>query len=204
MPSASFKNLRDEYDPMHGNRRRGWRKRPMKPGRIRVRADLQNVSDDALIEMVDRSLMRDEGEVGEAIAALGSAIPVAQYVAKRLLKGRRAEDHFVANSRAIADVDPADLIDMRLSAGGYDFGIHRLPARATEVKGLQHRQGNIRFTDREWAEAKSRRAEYWLILVANLAHSPIAQIFRDPCEAIPAKCRYESCVTASWDAHVSL
>src|SRR5690242_20035220 len=50
IPSASIKNLRDEFDPLHGNRRKGWRGRAMRPNRQRVADEFAEVSDDALIE----------------------------------------------------------------------------------------------------------------------------------------------------------
>ena len=51
---ASLKNLRDEFDPIHDNLRKGWRHRPLRPNRQRVMGDLSEVSDDALLESVNR------------------------------------------------------------------------------------------------------------------------------------------------------
>src|SRR5688500_10937359 len=57
--ASSIKNLRDEFDPFHSNKRRGWHRRPMKPSRLRVLGDLKDVSDDALMALVDRIIGRD-------------------------------------------------------------------------------------------------------------------------------------------------
>ncbi len=37
---SSLKNLRDEFDPVHGNSRRGWHARPLRKSRQRVLAEL--------------------------------------------------------------------------------------------------------------------------------------------------------------------
>ena len=58
--ATSLKNLRDEFDPFHGNSRRGWWDRPLRPNRQRVMGDLSGVSDDALLECVNRVLAGDE------------------------------------------------------------------------------------------------------------------------------------------------
>ena len=44
IPPGSFKNLRDEFDPLHGNRRIGWRSRGMRPNRQRVAHEFTDVS----------------------------------------------------------------------------------------------------------------------------------------------------------------
>ena len=53
-PKASFKNLRDEFDPLHDNPRLGWHQRQLRPNRQRVLDELHGVSDDALMELVGR------------------------------------------------------------------------------------------------------------------------------------------------------
>src|SRR4051794_5247166 len=65
--SASFKNLRDEFDPIHGNERRGWHQRALRPNRQRVLGELCEVSDEALLELVSRIMSREEAETAEAI-----------------------------------------------------------------------------------------------------------------------------------------
>ena len=57
---ASLKNLRDEFDPFHDNERKGWRHRALRPSRQRVMGDLSGMSDDALIECLNRILNHDE------------------------------------------------------------------------------------------------------------------------------------------------
>ncbi len=88
-PEMTLKNLRDEFDPYHGNPRKGWRGRLLRLDRQRVLDDLRGVSDDALLELVNRILVRDEDSVVEAIDSLARVESVAANVAERLLTGRK-------------------------------------------------------------------------------------------------------------------
>ena len=201
-PPTTFDNLRDEFDPIHPNPRRGWRNRPMRPNRERVVIELAEVSDEALVEMVSRILQRDEEAVVEAIDALAVVTKVPANVAERLLTGRRAEDYFLENCLRLVNADPAEIVDLRLSAGGFDFGIRNKPETAVEVKGLKLKSGGILFTDREWQEAKRRRQDYLLVVVGNLAAEPIAQVIPDPHTMLNATCTLQTSVTAVWRSTV--
>lgn len=94
---ASLKNLRDEFDPVHNNRRKGWHKRPLRPNRQRVLDELKDLSDDAILELVARIVRREEDAILEAIDSLAFPPRTAYNVAERLLTGRRAEEYFLAN-----------------------------------------------------------------------------------------------------------
>jgi hypothetical protein len=203
-PTASFKNLRDEFDPVHPNPRRGWHLRSLRPNRQRVLDEMQEVSDDALLELVRRILQRDEEATAEAIDALATVTRRPASVAERLLTGRRAEEYFLAHSLQLAQVDTADILDLRQSALGFDFGVKNRPEQAIEVKGLKPTSGGIQFTDREWSEAKYRRENYWLVVVGNLAAEPAARVFRDPYGVLEAACVYQQSVTAVWRSTVSV
>jgi hypothetical protein len=204
VPSASLKNLRDEFDPFHPNQRRGWHQRPLRPNRQRVLEELKDLSQDALAELVRHILRRDTDVTDEAIDALAVRNRVAENVAERLLTGRRAEEYFLKNCAAIVGVEFADLLDLRNSAKGYDFGVRHAPERAVEVKGLKGMRGDILFTDREWAEALQRRAEYWVVVVGNLAAIPRWRVVADPKANLNAACVYQRSVSATWRSHVSL
>src|SRR5437762_2352406 len=95
---ASLKNLRDEFDPVHGNARRGWKDRPMRPNRQRVMGELCEVSDAALLEMIDAILRHDADAVQDVVAPLSKPIQRIHNVAERLRTGRLAEVFFRDNS----------------------------------------------------------------------------------------------------------
>ena len=199
---TSLKNLRDEFDPIHGNARRGWVDRAMRPNRLRVMGDLCDVSDAALLEIVNRILSRDSEAVEEIVSPLSRPAARVHNVAERLLTGRLAEEFFLKNSQKIVDIAPALLLDHRTLARGYDFGVRERDGIAIEVKGLKQSRGGITFTDREWTEAGIRRADYWLVVVGNLETRPIAKVIHDPTAVLHAQCCYQTTIAATWRANV--
>src|SRR5579862_7854767 len=89
----SIKNLRDAFDPLHGTKR-GWWQRPMIRSRRRVAAELCDVSDQALLALVDRVIGEAEADVDGVVAAMTDCEADTVNVAERLLTGRRAEAFF--------------------------------------------------------------------------------------------------------------
>lgn len=203
-PPASFKNLRDEFDPLHPNPRMGWHRRPLRPNRQRIIDELQIVSDDALMELVARILSRDAASVAEAIDSLAVVTHIAHNVAERLLTGRRAEEYFLAHSESLLQVPASRILDMRSAATGFDFGVEGNAAWAIEVKGMKPLRGEVEITDREWAEARLRRENYWMVVVGGLAATPTARVIQDPYTALSATSRIRSTLTAVWRARVSV
>ena len=202
-PTSSIKNLRDEFDPIFGNTRRGWHQRPIRPNRSRVLESLNDVSDDALMALVDRILARDNESIAEAVDSMVAAPRTAHNVAQRLLTGRQAEDYFIVHSEPLVEIKSSDLVDQRLAACGYDFGVTGRPEIAIEVKGLRHLTGEVLFTDREWTEARSRLDHYLLVVVANLEAIPQGKVIRNPTHHLEATCSYQTTIAAVWRAKVS-
>jgi hypothetical protein len=200
----SLKLLRDEFDPIHGNARKGWKDRPMRPNRQRVMGELCEVSDAALLEMIDGILRHDADAVEEVVTPLSKPIGRIHNVAERLRTGRLAEIFFRDNCQRIADVHADMLLDHRELFRGYDFGVQDRADIAIEVKGMKQSRGGIVFTDREWTEAKARRQNYWLVVVGNVEANPIARLIPDPTATIQAKCQYQNAITASWRAKVDV
>ena len=203
-PASSIKNLRDEFDPIHGNRRRGWHQRPLRPNRQRVLESLHEVSDDALMALVERILAKDHESIVEAVDSMATAPRTAQNVAQRLLTGRKAEEFFLTHCESLVQVEPSELIDRRLAACGYDFAIAGRPEIAIEVKGLRHLTGELLFTDREWSEARTRLGQYWLVVVANLDSTAQGKVVVDPTSHLQATCSYQTTVAAVWWSKISL
>lgn len=201
---ASLKNLRDEFDPVHGNARRGWKDRPMRPNRQRVMGELCEVSDAALLEMIDGILRHDPDAVQEVVTPLSKPTERIHNVAERLRTGRLAELFFRENCEKIAGVIASSLLDHRELFRGYDFGVQDRAAVAIEVKGIKKLRGGVLFTDREWTEATTRRRDYWLVVVGNVESNPVARLISDPTTALQAKCQYQTTITASWRATVAV
>ena len=197
-PARTFDNLRDEFDPVHPNPRRGWHQRVLGPKRQRVLDELKDVSEDALLELVDRILKREEQATAEAIDSLAVVTHTAHNVAERLLTGRRAEEFFLEHSTSLVQVESANILDLRQVAGGYDFGVRDRPEWAIEVKGLKQLKGGIQFTDHEWTEAKRRGEDYWLVVVGNLAMQPFAKVIRDPHNVLDVRSAFRQSITVEW------
>jgi Protein NO VEIN, C-terminal len=204
VPPLTLKNLRDEFDAFHDNSRKGWWNRPIRTNRQRAMGDLSEVSDDALLECVNRILGRDERATKELLHSILESRPAAHNVAGRLLTGHRAENLFLTNCEAWTGIPRSQVIDRRYSALGFDFAVAGLPERAIEVKGLAGRSGAIQFTDREWSEAKVRKAEYWLVVIGNVTATPTFQIWKDPQRLLSVQCRYQRSVAAVWTSRVTL
>lgn len=204
VPSTSFKNLRDEFDPVHSNARRGWHRRELRPNRQRVLDELNEASDEALLELVNRILKREEAATEAAIDSLAVVNRVAHNVAERLLTGRRAEEYFLLHTNRLVAVPPPQIIDLRNAACGFDFGVQDKPEWAIEIKGLKEMQGGILFTDREWMEAKSRQENYWLIVIGNLKAEPVPRIIHNPHACLTAQSAYRQSLTIEWRSVVSV
>jgi hypothetical protein len=201
---ASLKNLRDEFDPIHPNSRRGWHQRPLRPNRQRVLAQFCDASDQALIEVVRRILGGDElvrSLVAEPIVQARDRI---ENVAERLRTGRLAEEYFLSHSEALCEVLRRDLIDRRLDACGFDFGVNGQPHLAIEVKGIKGQRGDILFTDHEWQQANRRQADYWLVVVGCLENEPCGNLFRNPADTLRVTCNIRTTTAIAWQSKVTL
>jgi len=203
-PPATFKNLRDEFDPIHPNIRSGWHQRNLRQSRQRVLDELKDVTDDALMELVDRILKREEDVVAEAIDSLAVVTKVAQNVAERLLTGRRAEQYFLQESLPLVHVPPQSILDCRQLACGFDFGVQGRPEWAIEVKGMKQPKGQILFTDREWLEAKIRQDNYWVVVVGNLIAEPVARIIKNPHSHLTVRSTYRQSIAVEWHSTIHI
>lgn len=204
VPATSFKNLRDEFDPIHSNDRLGWRNRELRPNRQQVANEFAEVSDEALTEFVRRILARDNEATAEAIDSLLPSPRVPANVAERLLTGRKAEQYFLEHSEILVGIAATALLDCRLGAKGYDFAAGQSDNRVFEVKGIRRTKGEILFTDREWSEAAAKRDCYWLVVIGDLDSKPRARIFQDPCRSLIAKCVWRTTLSASWRSNVTV
>jgi len=203
VPAASMKNLRDEFDPVHGYRK-GWHQRPLRPNRQRVLTEFCDVSDEALQEVVESLLRHDRNAIEQVVGPLAFAKERVENVAERLRTGRMAEEFFMSNSNMICGIDPKSLVDRRQDAVGFDFAVSGQTGIAIEVKGLKKHKGAILFTDLEWQTAQYRQRNYWLVVVGNIATTPIGQLLCNPADLLSVKSQVRRAFTVSWQATVSI
>jgi hypothetical protein len=123
VPASSMKNLRDEFDPIHPNSRKGWHKRPLRANRQRVLGEFCDASDEAVMEVASRLLAGDK-EVQELVTKpIATARGSFENVAERLRTGRMAEAYFLANCERVCGIPLKSLIDFRDQACGFDFRV---------------------------------------------------------------------------------
>jgi len=201
---ASLKNLRDEFDPVHQNTRRGWINRPMRPNRQRVIAEFSELSDDGLMEIVNHILSRDPSVADEVLEPLAASRGRLENVAGRLRTGRMAEEFFLRESKNICGIGMDDILDRRNDAQGFDFGVLSRPSLMIEVKGLSAAAGDILFTDFEWHIARQRRELYWLVVVGCLPDKPLAKLHVDPFACLQVRSVIERCTRVSWRSRVRI
>jgi hypothetical protein len=199
---ASLKNLRDEFDPVHDNTRRGWSNRPMRPSRQRVIAEFSELSDDGLMEIISRILARDPVVTNEVVEPLAASRSRLDNVADRLRTGRLAEEFFLRESKNICGISSNEILDRRNDAQGFDFGVTSRSSLMIEVKGLSVAAGDILFTDMEWNVAKKTRKEYWLVVIGCLPDQPLPKLFVDPFACLRIRSIVERCTRVSWRSRV--
>jgi Domain of unknown function (DUF3883) len=201
---ASMKNLRDEFDPIHPNGRRGWHKRPLRPNRQRILGEFCDSSDEAMIDIISRLLAGDKEVEKVVVKPLASARDPVANVAERLRTGRLAETYFMENSESICGISAKSLLDCRYQACGFDFGVHGRDLLAIEVKGLKTMRGGILFTDAEWNQANRREDNYWLIVVGGLERHPRAMVVKHPAISLTVTSSIRNVSAISWRANVSV
>lgn len=110
----------------------------------------------------------------------------------------QAEEFFIENHRDILQIPKPGLIDLRIAAQGYDFGLEFDPQIAIEVKGMRAAKGQLLFTDREWTVATARKTEYWLVVIGDLDRTPRHNLIPDPTAILPATCSMQTSISAAW------
>lgn len=114
VPPKSIQNWRDEFDPVHPNRRQGWHKRPMAPSRIRVIEALSHLTEEELYEIV--ASVHDEpnssvaSELVEAINLSGHDDTQSEYN-NRGSTGVAAEKAFQSHHSLNSQPFPGKLVD---------------------------------------------------------------------------------------------
>ncbi|MFG0251405.1 MAG: DUF3883 domain-containing protein [Phycisphaerales bacterium JB038] len=199
--ASSVKNVRDEFDLLHPHR--VGHKKALPPSRVSVVEDCAGLSDAELVEVVQGIL---EGEFEEARRVEGRLRrrPKASAAAQRLRTGLFAEKYFLAHAKRICGIAAERLIDVRYEAAGFDFGSRDQARLAIEVKGLQAKRGPILFTDHEWRTARARGADYWVVVIGNIAATPRSLVIEDPVARIEVAKRVERRTARSWVGEVAV
>jgi Protein NO VEIN, C-terminal len=199
--ASSVKNVRDEFDLLHPHR--VGHKKTLPPSRVSVVEDCAGLSDAELLEVV-QGILDGEFEEARRIGGRLRRRPSASAAAQRLRTGMFAEKYFLAHAKRICGIAAERLVDVRYGAAGFDFASASRPRLAIEVKGLQAKRGLILFTDHEWRTARARGADYWVVVIGDIAVRPRSRVIVDPAAEIEVAARVERRVARSWVGKVAV
>lgn len=192
---TSIKNMRDEFDPIHQNKRKGWHQRPLRPSRSDVVDKFGEMPEPEMFLLINGILNEKTHEVDEPLVQIVQEIGSGEgkktrntSFVNRGTTGRAAEEEFIRKREEIVEVFKGDLIDKRDDGCGYDFeiGMHE-NKYFIEIKGLDGDTGGVCFSGKEWETAKKLGDKYWLVLVRNVSTLPSFQCIQDPAQKLSAK-----------------
>jgi len=192
---ASIKNMRDEFDPVHQNQRKGWYQRDLRPSRANVVEKFGELSQPEMLAVVKGILEeRDyEGadELGEILQQIGAKEEkkTRNYAfVNRSGTGRAAEEAFLKSREKIHPSFEGNLADKRDDGCGFDFEIENGNLRTyIEIKGLDGETGGVCFSGKEWEQAQKLGKSYWLVLVKNVSSTPVFQCVQAPADKLSAR-----------------
>ncbi|WP_028567162.1 DUF3883 domain-containing protein [Salisaeta longa] len=205
--ASTVKNMRDEFDPLHDNPRKGWHKRDLRPSRQKIVEMFGEMDEEGLYDVVRGILQdptfRDADDVQEVVREVieTDKKPVRESAspASRMKTGRMAEDFFIDFHAETNRPAPGLLHDRRYHACGYDFEIQDSSATTfVEVKGMAEQSGGILFTDKEWRVASQKSGAYVVALVRNLVATPDVSFIWNPTASLEPKQRLYTTIRRSW------
>jgi hypothetical protein len=200
----TVKNMRDEFDPLFGNRV-GWYQRPMSPSRIRIVQALENLDERQVFEIISEILSGEIREDKDAFDQLLNIVTTQDNRKKKLKfilrapTGKAAEEFFIKHFNVNNKPAKGMLVDCREYGVGYDFRIEEGNNLCyVEVKGLSDTIGGILFTDKEWTVAKKLKDKYFLCVVSNISHEPEITFIQDPSQKLLPKRNIYTAIQVSY------
>jgi len=185
---SSVKLYRQEYDPYFPNGRQGWHRREIRPTRLALKEEFGQLGLEEFAQLV-KTQFAGGGDVdpmiGKVVVAAGIPADGTTSFAKRMITGQAAENYFEANYRSVEMF--ASCVVARTTAFGCGFDFKLTPPNgdflAVEVKGLQAKSGQIQLTEKEFKMAGYLQKRFYLYVVTDFAHTPLATVVEDPLNA---------------------
>jgi len=206
---STVKHMRDSFDPYCSRVRVGWYQRKILPSRANVIEAYDEVSEEAMIEVVSELFSGDANTIQAYTAPItardeaGALTAEDTPFATRLRTGEKAETFFMQEYPHLTLFAGSVLEDTRKLGIGFDFrtsfgsGYY-----AVEVKGVRDAHGSISFTDKEWSVARILGSDYVLALVRSLDAVPTLDLIRNPVHHVPATMQSIKSVSVCWNARV--
>jgi hypothetical protein len=200
----TIKNMRDQFDPLHGHRV-GWYQDPLSPSRVRVVQALENLDEKQIREIVkdilSGKIQTDEEELDQLLNLVttdDSKYEASKYIL-RGPTGKAAEECFLKHFKENKKPIDGNLIDCRDFGVGYDFKIETKDKIIfIEVKGLSDYSGGVLFTNKEWTVAIHEKDNYFLCIVSNLKGKSNIIFIQNPAGKLNAKRNLYTILQISW------
>jgi hypothetical protein len=200
----TVKNMRDQFDPLHGHRV-GWYQVPLSPSRVKVVQALQDLDEIQIRSIVIDILsgkIKAEPDEEDLLVNIASEESKSNSPHKFILRaptGKAAEEYFQKHYSQSYKPVHGKLIDCRDLGVGYDFRIETETEKYfVEVKGLSDFAGGVLFTDKEWSSAKEYGEKYFLCIVSNLSEKAEIAFIQNPADKLNPKKNIYTSIQISW------
>ena len=199
----TIKNMRDQFDPIHGFRV-GWYQEPLSPSRIHVvdaLEELDEISIRAIVINILKGDILNNSYETEQLASIVSDKEPTYEIGKFILRGptgKLAEDFFIQQFNNNKTPFTGKLIDCRDYGCGYDFRVEGSETVYIEVKGLAGGIGGILFTNKEWQIANDNGSQYYLCVIKNIESQPVLHIINNPAEKLNPNKNIHTVIQVSW------
>jgi hypothetical protein len=198
----TVKNMRDEFDPLHENKRAGWYQRELRPSRQKIVELYQHLQEeelrDLVLEILEHKHALDGDNSSGLIEVLDEPNPNPIFIV-RGITGRKAEEIFLEFHKTNALPLQGEIIDKRDHGCGYDYEISGDSKAYIEVKGLDGDSGGISFTSKEWDIAQKESDKYFLVVVKNVSSTPTVEIIKNPAKTLRPKKYIFTTVQIRWN-----
>ena len=202
----TVKNMRDEFDPLHENKRAGWYQRNLRPSRQKIVEQYQHLEEeelrDLVLEILENKHILDDDTSSDLIEVLDEPNANPIFIV-RGITGRKAEEIFLNFHKTNAHPIPGEIIDKRDHGCGYDYEISGESKVFIEVKGLDGDSGGISFTSKEWDVAQKEGEKYYLVLIKNVSSTPTVKIIQNPAKTLKPKKYIFTSVQIRWNLAIA-
>src|SRR5579863_2579598 len=177
---ASIKNYRDEFDPLFPNKRKGWRKRPIRGYCKAIYDSFAGLALESFTDLLKRIIYK-EADLDVLMEAVQRGRGEDSTFAKRLVTGQAAEQYFKSRYKEIGLFESFEIEDTTKLGYGFDFKVYSGDLfYAIEVKGLSDSSGSIVLTDKEHSVASILRSRFFLFVVKNFRENPFHELYQNP------------------------
>lgn len=208
----TIKNMRDEFDSVLNNVRKGWWQKDLSKTRVQTIEKFNNLEENSLRELIQDILkypeLEEEPELKEIVQAINEDGEDKiknnySFSPARAETGQFAERFFIENHKQILSenlqLNDYECKDTRNQGCGYDFEITLGKVKKfIEIKGISTNNGGILFTDKEWSSALQHKSDYILIVIKDINKKPKVVVIQNPASIFNPRMRVQQIVQINW------